>query len=537
MPALSAWTAYLLCRYLTRSVWASLVGGFLFGFSAANFRQVVPGNINLSAVFLFPLIALVVLRHLRGELSRRALAWRLGLLLAFQLTLSTEFAMLASLALVISLALGYLLVPAERGPVRTAIPAVAAGFGLAILFAAPFVYYLVFHFESGAVITDIKSYGTDVLAAISPQGLAISGKDPLGLSTHVSTHSGYLGLPTVIILGLYAWRRRRRPETRFLAAAFAVAFVATMGATITVYGDRLVSLPWWTLLSKLPGFNDALPFRFAILEALVAGVVVALWTARTKGRFFPRPYVLPALAVVAILPPFWNDIAPGYTPQVAFFTDALYRQCVKPGDTILIYGDKGNAAFWQAQTGFDFDLAQGGNLQPFQPYGKPLNPFNADPLVWDLAFVGWAHPTMDRMLAFAGAHHVTRVVSVLGNDFPTPRQMRRYGPTETVGGVTVAPACGSPPLTARNLAPLIAKWEDPAQWGEKSPNVGWCYGANYVLMKKGLVPPALPGNRPADYIKGRGITCDTPPPGYVHRGYADPSLGVPADTYPYYAPS
>src|SRR5438876_905956 len=29
LPAVSAWTAYLLCRYLTGSLWASVVGGYL----------------------------------------------------------------------------------------------------------------------------------------------------------------------------------------------------------------------------------------------------------------------------------------------------------------------------------------------------------------------------------------------------------------------------------------------------------------------------------------------------------------------------
>jgi hypothetical protein len=32
LPALAAWTAYLLCRELTGSMWASIVGGYLFGF-------------------------------------------------------------------------------------------------------------------------------------------------------------------------------------------------------------------------------------------------------------------------------------------------------------------------------------------------------------------------------------------------------------------------------------------------------------------------------------------------------------------------
>ena len=30
LPALAAWTAYLLCRYLTGALWPSLVGGYLF---------------------------------------------------------------------------------------------------------------------------------------------------------------------------------------------------------------------------------------------------------------------------------------------------------------------------------------------------------------------------------------------------------------------------------------------------------------------------------------------------------------------------
>lgn len=536
VPALAAWTGYLLCWYLTRSVWASLIGGYLFGFSTADLRQVVPGNINLSAVFLFPLIALVLLRHLRGELGGRGLSWRLGLLLAFQVTLSTEFAMLATIALAISLLLAYWLVRDERARISTSLVPIAAGYALAALFAAPFVYYLVFHFESGTVVTDINDWGTDALAAISPEStVAVSGSDPFGINDHISSRSGYLGLPTLAILGLYAYRSWRRPGTRFLFAALAVAFVATLGATLTVYGNVLFALPWWSVLSNVPGFNDALPFRFALLEALIAGIVVALWIARTKGRFFPRPYVLPVLAVVALVPPFWRDFAPIHPRAPAFFAAGLYRRCLGPDETIVIYGSTGNALVWQAQTGFAFDLAQDG-LQPFQKYGAPLSPFDRDPLVWDMAFISWAHPTMDRMLAFAGAHAVDRVVSVDGNSFPTARQMRTYGPTQSIGGVTVAPACGRPPLKSRDLTNVIDRWErNPLPFASR-PQIGWCYGTNYVALATGLVPPNDPGNRPANFIEGTGLTCSPPPAGYVRKGFADRSLGVPAGTYPYYAP-
>ncbi len=105
MPALSAWTAYLLCRYLTRSIWASVVGGYLYGFSTAMLRQQLLGHLNLTGVFLIPLVALFVVRFVRSELSARGLAWRLGVLLACQLWISTEVAF----TLTVVLALGLLL--------------------------------------------------------------------------------------------------------------------------------------------------------------------------------------------------------------------------------------------------------------------------------------------------------------------------------------------------------------------------------------------------------------------------------------------
>src|SRR5581483_4366780 len=53
MPALAAWTAFLLCRRLTGSLWASLAGGYLFGFSPYIFGQ-TEGHMHESSVFLVP---------------------------------------------------------------------------------------------------------------------------------------------------------------------------------------------------------------------------------------------------------------------------------------------------------------------------------------------------------------------------------------------------------------------------------------------------------------------------------------------------
>src|SRR5262249_58009424 len=155
-PAASAWTAFLLARYLTGSLWASIIAGYLFGFSDAVLRQIWPGNLNLSAVFLFPLFALVIVRHVRGDLAGRGLAWRLGLLVAFQLTISTEFLLLVTIAVVACLGLGYASYRELRPRIVSALAPVAAGYALSVLFALPFVYYLLTDYRAADLVPNIK---------------------------------------------------------------------------------------------------------------------------------------------------------------------------------------------------------------------------------------------------------------------------------------------------------------------------------------------------------------------------------------------
>jgi hypothetical protein len=73
------------------------LSGYLFGFSSYVVAHEYGGHANLG-VFLLPLAALVVPRFLREELRARGLAWRLGAILAFQLTISTELALTLTLA-------------------------------------------------------------------------------------------------------------------------------------------------------------------------------------------------------------------------------------------------------------------------------------------------------------------------------------------------------------------------------------------------------------------------------------------------------
>src|SRR6266446_9234017 len=58
-PALSAWTGFLLARYLTNNTLAALIGGYLYGFSSYELGRML-GHLNLSLAFAVPLLVLFV---------------------------------------------------------------------------------------------------------------------------------------------------------------------------------------------------------------------------------------------------------------------------------------------------------------------------------------------------------------------------------------------------------------------------------------------------------------------------------------------
>ena len=68
-PALSAWTAFLLARYLTRDTFSSFIGGYLFGFSSYELGQLL-GHLHTNLIFVVPLLLLFVVQRVKGDLSR-----------------------------------------------------------------------------------------------------------------------------------------------------------------------------------------------------------------------------------------------------------------------------------------------------------------------------------------------------------------------------------------------------------------------------------------------------------------------------------
>jgi len=382
LPAVSSWTAFLLCRHVTRRLWPSLFGGYVFGFSSYMLGH-LSGQPQLTGVFLLPLVALLVLRRVEGTLSPRAFVLWLGLVLGVQLYLALEVGFTLTVALACALVLAYLFVPDERRRLARSVPAIAAAYAVAAVVASPILYY---------ALTDLRKTGfqppehfvADLANVVVPTRVEAAGA---GWTRSIAAHfpannterGAYLGVALLVLLCLYVWQQRRRAGTRFLAAALLLALYASLGPHLTVAGHELIPLP--TVFGHealtLPGigkthlalFNNILPIRFTVYFALAAAVIAAIWTARAPAG---AAMALGGLSVLLLVP---NPVAWRTTYSIpAFFTNARYRPCIPVGANVLPQpiGSGGDAMLWQVERAFRFRMA-GGRLQtsPPSPFHHP----------------------------------------------------------------------------------------------------------------------------------------------------------------------
>lgn len=464
LPAISAWSAFLLFGYVTRSTWASIVGGYLYGFSSYAVAHQLGGHLNLTAAFVVPLVALVVLRYLRNDLNQRGLAVRLGVLVALQAYVSTEVAVTLTMMLALALALAFAIVPGIRQRLLSSLPPILCGYAFAGVLASPLLYY---GLSAGAPpsLTDASAFNADLLNLILPTSVSgLGGRRFAAVTAHfpggLNEQNSYVGWPVLVIL-LLILLRNRSIGNRFLLTAFGTATLLSLGTGLHVEGHRLFWLPW-SAVSRSAILNNVIPSRIALYATLAAAALVAIWIATTTGRVFRRPYVLPTLAVAALVPAFWTNSFVQSPTRLSFFSDGLYKACLPRSETLLIFpfGNTGSSMLWQAEAAFWFNMTEG-DLGSHYPAG-----YLADPTINDLLREIHATPShpMSEFVALARRRRVDRVVSastlgavipgtseLLAGPFPNGNQMRAFGPVQQVGDVFVSPACSSRPLTRNTL--------------------------------------------------------------------------------------
>jgi len=421
--ALAAGSAYLLCRELTGRLLPSLVGGLLFGLSPYMLGHLLSDHLDLVFVFPLPLLALLVVRLVRGKTSGgRFLVGFVALLLvllgvSFELFL--DFALLAAIGCVIAFVGSWKL----RSRIARPVGLVALAYLACVPVLVPLAV-VAFSSAHAPLRYAPSGFATDILNVVTPTPTLLVGRSLWlrRVSEHfvgnIGEQDGYLGLPLLVVAVLAARAQWRRGGW-LIGGLLAAALLLSLGPILTAGGRPVMTLPF--AMSRLPVFGSALPARMSLFAALAAACLCALWLAQ-PGRSWLRALVA-VIVVVSLLPNFWagsrlagawsNSAAFGWSSDRVsngFVADRSWQRTIEPGSTVLVLptGDRTPASYWQAETGMRFRLAV--PATPFVPPAIGGSPVVSGLVDNDLPALAGRALASARLRAFLIADHVSDVV-------------------------------------------------------------------------------------------------------------------------------
>jgi hypothetical protein len=377
-PPASAWATFVLARRLTGRFWPALFAGPVFGFCAYEISHEASGQPNLTVTLLIPLIAYLVLRWWDGSLGRRGfLIWMTLALAAEFYTFVEAFTDLTMLA-VIALVLGFVVAARDVRPrvARLAVDSAIAYVG-AVVLAAPYLYYALRNYPK-SFHTPVPQFWTDLAGVVVPRINRLLGMKWLAPTAgHDLSPTIYVGVPLLLLLLLVAVFHWSNRLVRLLVSLYVIIFLLSLGESLVVDGKTIVPLPWGKIWS-LPILSSAEPQRLMDFGQLVLALAMALWLAHvTKSKLMRSArWGLAVLSIAAIFadllnfaevavprPVGWTQAVPSdqLTDQIpTFFTEGLYKQYIKPGETVVVVSRRGNAGMmFQAYTGFYFNISGG----------------------------------------------------------------------------------------------------------------------------------------------------------------------------------
>ena len=403
-PALAGWAAFVLCRWITRSYWPAIAGGWVFGFSSYLVGALLT-HLDVALVFPVPLAAWLVLRRLHDDIALGRFVAGLAILIAAQFLLFAELAASATLIGAIAFALAVSLTDRDtRRGLWTLVPQIGAAYATAAIILSPYLYFMFAFSHPVGWVLDPTLLGADLLSFLVPTASNELGRPALFgaiASTYTATLNeigAYLALPLIAIAVAFARARFREPVGRILIELLVIVCLFALGARLVIAGHPTLAGPW-TLLLKFPLVNKVVPVRLMLYAFLTLAVIVAMWLSSNDARPGLRwglglalvPFMLPNLSAS-----YWT--VPFAIPP--FFSTGMYRQYLAQDENVMvlpnpIYGD---GMQWQLATDMYFRLAGGYiGISPLAPPDYARWPIMA--ALYDVAGVPDAGEQLKALLA------------------------------------------------------------------------------------------------------------------------------------------
>lgn len=359
--ALTAWTTYILCYHFVRQVWASLIGGYLFGFSGFMVAQGA-GHIHLLILFAIPLsIYLYALRR-EGRIGRTRFMILEALPLLMLFLTSAEIFTFVAIFSYLAIALYWLFAKQERRQTFVLALELTGVFVLCAIVLSPYLYYMAIGYTKG-IEHSLDTFSGDVLGFVVPTNLFFFFSNHVGAlplaGGNGSEQDSYLGLPLALIMMIFAVKYWRQPIGKTLALLALIGIAFTLGPKITVAGVQIIKSPMYYIY-KLPLIEKSLPIRWAMFVSLVGSIMAAVWIAHDVKRI-PSKIILGVAMAIVLVPNIGTAPFVSTPPRPTFFTTSLHEQYIKPNDVVLILpmGFMGSDMAWQQAANFSFTLSAG----------------------------------------------------------------------------------------------------------------------------------------------------------------------------------
>ena len=412
---INGFAAFLLCRHMTRDYAASLMGGYIFGFSPFMLGQLICGHLHMMLVFSVPLAAYLAFRRADQEISRRNFTLLLSLLLVAQFLLSLEvFATMTILGAFALLSVWSFSPNRASKQILDLLPSVASAYGVAMFVVSPYLYYFFVH-----RLHIMGRYTPPTFSAYPLNFLIPTPVNELGrLAFFRSISSGfvngwtveagaYICLPLMLVAVAYVRHHWGEPIGKILTYCLAAAIVLSLGPILRIYLPGYsfkIALPWW-LLAKLPLLENAIAMRFSMYTFLILALIFACYYAKDSSRSTAK-LALATAVVLFNLPntsaTYW--VRPVDTP--GFFRHNVYEHYLSKNQIVLIlpYSYTGNSMMWQAQTHMYFAMAEG-----ILPYPEP-SAFLRWPIFASLTQRAFVPDAAEQFRGFIAAHDVETIV-------------------------------------------------------------------------------------------------------------------------------
>jgi hypothetical protein len=393
-PALAAWCAFFLIRYITHNSSAAIVAAYFFGFSSYQLSQMF-GHLSLVLIFPVPLVLLATLKRIARETSRSRFVLTLTGCLLLQFGFSLEiFATVCTLGTFTWLVATVLSPTDTRRRLYLVVPEFLLSAAMILVVTSP---WLISMWRGAMDVPDVinvpSTFSTDLLNFVVPTRVTWFGSSTASVISsrflgNLSEQGGYLSPLVLIILSLWLIRNFATHTGRIAAVMLLLLMTFSLGPTVLVEGTVVGIAAPWRLFLHLPLIRHALPGRFSMYVSLAAAVIIGCWlaTPRTFANRVSR-FGFAALAVMVLLPnpslPRWCDI-----PFVPFFDQRVIQRVLGPMPNIVVLptsrrssrgSEAGPSMIWQWEAKMAFTQSEGyvGNIPPEASTWSAVTAFNS----------------------------------------------------------------------------------------------------------------------------------------------------------------